>query len=265
MDLFLIFLLTGAVAGTLAGLFGIGGGMIMVPALALALPGLEIPPEIVMHVALGTSLSVIAITSLSSTLTHHRRGGVRWDLLRWYGPGLALGAAAGAFVADALPGLFLRRMVGVSSLLIGLQMALDYKFGALARLQLPKPMELSMASTVIGALSSLVGIGGGSLTGPYLALRGIELRQSVGTAAAGGIPIAWAGALGYVVAGWGTPGVPQPSLGYISLSAFASLAVVGTLMAPLGARLAHRMRPRHLQLAFALILLCVGLEMLLGE
>ncbi|WP_420467356.1 sulfite exporter TauE/SafE family protein [Panacagrimonas sp.] len=264
MDLFLIFVLTGAVAGVLAGLFGIGGGMIMVPALALILPTQDVPADIVMHVALGTSLAVIAATSISSTLTHHRRGGVRWDVLRWFAPGLAIGAAVGAFVADALPGLALRRLVGVSSLLIALQMALDYKFGVLARLRTPQPLELGTASGLIGLLSSLIGIGGGSLTGPYLALRGFELRQSVGTAAAGGIPIAWAGAIGYILAGWGTAGVPNPALGYVSVSAFFSLAVIGTLVAPLGARLAHRLKPRHLQLGFAFMLLCVGLEMLFG-
>lgn len=264
MDLFLIFAATGAVSGLLAGLFGIGGGMIMVPALAIVLPLQGVPPDIAMHVALGTSLAVIAMTSISSTLTHHRRGGVRWDTMRWFAPGLALGAAAGAFIADTLPGLALRRMVGVSSLLIALQMALDYRFGALARMPAPRAAELGTAAGLIGLLSALIGIGGGSLTGPYLALRGFDLRQAVGTAAAGGIAIAWAGAIGYVVAGWDQAAVPAPALGYVSVWAFACLAAVGTLAAPLGARLAHRLSPRRLQLAFAFMLLCVGLEMLLG-
>lgn len=263
METLLIFVATGAVAGLLAGLFGIGGGMVMVPALAIVLAG-TVPDAIVMHIALGTSLAVIAVTSLSSTFSHHRRGGVRWDLLRVYGPMLAVGALAGAFVADALSGRALRMLVGVSSLLIALQMALDYRFGALERLPAPRAPELGVAGGVIGLLSSLIGIGGGSLTGPYLALRGFELRQCVGTAAAGGIPIAWAGAAGYVVAGWGVDGVPPPSLGYVSLSAFAGLGVASTLVAPLGARLAHRLSPRRLQLAFALMLLAVGIEMLAG-
>lgn len=262
MDTLLIFMFTGAVAGLLAGLFGIGGGMVMVPALAVVLAGQGVAPEIVMHIALGTSLAVIATTSITSTLSHHRRGGVRWDLLKVYGPALAVGALIGAFVADALPGVALRRLVGVSSLLIALQMALDYKFGALERLDAPRPPELGVAGGVIGVLSSLIGIGGGSLTGPYLALRGIAMRQSVGTAAAGGIPIAWAGALGYVVAGWGQGGVPGPALGYVSGSAFAGLAVASTLVAPLGARLAHSLSPRRLQLAFAGMLVLVAIEML---
>jgi uncharacterized membrane protein YfcA len=262
MEHLLIYLATGTVAGLLAGLFGIGGGMVMVPALAIVLAGQGVSSAIVMHIALGTSLAVIALTSISSTLSHHRRGGVRWDVLRWYGPALAVGALIGAFVADALPGLALRRLVGVSSLLIALQMAFDYKFGALASLAPPKGPELGAAGGIVGLLSSLIGIGGGSLTGPYLALRGMELRQCVGTAAAGGIPIAWAGALGYVVAGWQEPGVPGPALGYVSGSAFAGLAVASTLVAPLGARLAHRLSPRRLQLAFAAMLAVVAVEML---
>ena len=264
METLLLFLATGAVAGLLAGLFGIGGGMVMVPALALVLTQQGVSPGIVMHISLGTSLAVIALTSISSTVSHHRRGGVRWDLLRVYGPALALGAIAGAFVADALNGAALRRLVGISSLLIAIQMGFDYKFGGMQRLAAPRSPELGVAGGIIGMLSSLIGIGGGSLTGPYLALRGVELRQCVGTAAAGGIPIAWAGALGYILAGWGHSGVPTPSLGYVSGPAFAGLAVASTLMAPLGARFAHSLSPRKLQLAFAFMLLVVSYEMLRG-
>lgn len=262
VETLLIFIATGAIAGVLAGLFGIGGGMVMVPALAIVLVGQQVPEAIVMHIALGTSLAVIAATSIVSTRSHHRRGGVRWDLLRWYGPALAVGALLGAFVADALPGAALRTLVGISSLLIALQMALDYKFGALERLAPPGHTELAGAGGLIGLLSSLIGIGGGSLTGPYLALRGVELRQSVGTAAAGGIPIAWAGALGYVLAGWNAPGVPAPALGYVSGSAFAGLAIASTLAAPFGAKLAHSLPPRKLQLAFSMMLVLVAFEML---
>lgn len=257
-----IFLGTGAIAGLLAGLFGIGGGVVMVPALALVLAGQGVDAGVGMHVALGTSLAVIALTSITSTFTHHRRGGVRWDVLRVYGPALALGAIVGALVAGALPGPVLRRMVGISSLLIALQMALDYRFGALERLAPPRGPELGVAGGIVGLLSSLVGIGGGSLTAPYLALRGFEMRQCVGTAAAGGIPIAWAGAAGYIVAGWGQAGVPAPAFGYVSGSAFTGLALASTLLAPFGARLAHRWPPRRLQLAFAGVLLLVGIEML---
>jgi uncharacterized membrane protein YfcA len=264
MDSILIFLGTGAVAGLLAGLFGIGGGMIMVPALALVLPQQGVDARIVMHVALGTSLAVIAATSISSTLSHHRRGGVLWPMLKSYGPGLALGAALGAFVADALPGEALRKLVGVSSLLIAAQMATDFQFHAMKQAAAPRAPELAAAGTLIGLLSSLIGIGGGSLTGPYLNLRGIDIRKSVGTAAAGGVPIAWAGALGYMIAGWHEAGIPHPSLGYVSLGGFAALAAASVLIAPLGARMAHSLPPRKLQMAFAGMLTLVGLQMLLG-
>lgn len=258
----IIFLLTGAVAGVMAGLFGVGGGMIMVPALIIILSGQSVPADIVVHVAVGTSLAVIALSSVSATRSHHVRGGVRWDVLKFYGPALALGALVGAFVADVLPGTTLKRLVGVSSLLISLQMAVNYRFGDMQNLSLPKPAELAGTGGLFGLLSSLVGIGGGSLTAPYLALRGFELRHAVGTAAAGGIPIAWAGAAGYVVAGWGAEGVPSPAFGYVSGGGFVALAVASSLCAPLGARLAHRLSPRALQLAFALLLAVVGIHML---
>src|SRR5262245_57439243 len=123
----LIFLVTGAIAGILAGLFGVGGGLIMVPALAWLLPSRGVAPEIVMQVAIGTSLSVISATSISSMLAHHRRGGVLWDVFKVFAPGLALGAIAGAFVADALHSETLRRIVGGGALLVSVQMFLDLK------------------------------------------------------------------------------------------------------------------------------------------
>ncbi|MGB0956328.1 MAG: sulfite exporter TauE/SafE family protein [Panacagrimonas sp.] len=264
MESILIYLATGLMSGLMAGLFGIGGGMIMVPALALVLPAQGIGETLLMHVAIGTSLAVIAATSISSTLSHHRRDGVMWDRLLAYGPGLALGALAGAFVAETLSSDFLRRLVGVSSLLIAAQMATNFQFRALKDAKSPATAELVTAGGVIGLLSALLGIGGGSLTTPYLSLRGFDLRKAVGTSAAGGIPIAWAGALGYVVSGWNAPGLAPFSLGFVNLGGFAAMAVASVMAAPLGARLAHGLSPRHLQLAFSLLLLLVGLHMLLG-
>ncbi|MDP3859760.1 MAG: sulfite exporter TauE/SafE family protein [Stagnimonas sp.] len=263
MTTLLIFALTGAAAGLLAGLFGVGGGLIMVPALAFVLPALGVPAAVVMQVAIGTSLAVIGATSLSSTRAHHRRGGVRWDLLRGFAPGLALGALGGAFVAHLLSGGVLKNTVGIGALLVAAQMF----FGAQ-----PKPRaagsglptaELLAAGGGIGLLSALVGIGGGSLTVPYLSWRGVSMQQAVGTAAAGGIPIAWGGALGFVLSGWRTPGLDGAYLGYVSLLAFLGLAVASVLTAPQGARLAHALPAQTLKRAFALLLASVGLLMLL--
>ena len=260
MESLLIFLATGAVAGLMAGLFGVGGGMIMVPALALLLPKSGIEPAVVMQVAVATSLAVIAATSVSSAWSHHRRGGVLWPALRALVPGLMTGSVLGAFVADRLPSRTLAVMVGVGALVTAAQMFANRKPRA-AR-ELPGPAGLATVGGVIGLLSSLIGIGGGSLTVPFLSACNVGIRQAVGTAAAAGVPIAWAGALGFIFAGRNLA-LPGPHLGYVSLSGFAGLAAASILTAPLGARLAHGLPPLVLKRAFALLLTGIGVHMLL--
>lgn len=261
MDTLPYFIATGLFAGLLAGLFGVGGGLIMVPILALVLGLKGFPPELLMQVSIGTSLAVIAFTSVSSTLSHHRRGGVIWPVFARYAPGLALGALLGAWTAHLLSGDTLARLVGIGAILVALKMAFDRES------QRPRraagSVELATAGGIIGWLSSLVGIGGGSLSVPYLNWVGLDMRQSVGTAAAGGIPIAWAGAVGFIVAGWGLPGLPAGQLGYVSLPGFFSLVVASVLIAPLGARLAHRLPQQLLKRAFALLLMVIGITMLI--
>ncbi|AXQ31362.1 sulfite exporter TauE/SafE family protein [Solimonas sp. K1W22B-7] len=262
MESLLIYVLTGAIAGLLAGLFGVGGGMIMVPALALVLPGQGVPPDVVMQVAVATSLAVISATSVSSMLSHQKHGAVLWPVFRWMALGLVLGSVAGAFVADRLASRTLALFVGCGALAVAVQMALDLKPKAAA--PLPGPGVLIGAGGVIGLLSALVGIGGGSLTVPFLGWRSVDIRKAVGTSAACGVPIAWAGALGFIASGWDRTDLPAPHLGYVSLHGFAGLAVASVLMAPLGARLAHRLPPQQLKRGFALLLAGVGLKMLIG-
>ncbi|MGQ0587025.1 MAG: sulfite exporter TauE/SafE family protein, partial [Gammaproteobacteria bacterium] len=230
METLLIYAATGVAAGLLAGLFGVGGGLIMVPALALVLSWQGIGPAVVMQVAVATSLAVISATSVSSMLAHHRRQGVLWPVFLRFAPGLALGAVAGAFVAHALPGAVLQRIVGVGAILVALHMFLDGKKGdaslsppaaSEAGKSLASPFLLVSAGGFIGLLSALIGIGGGSLTVPFLSWRGVPIQQAVGTSAACGVPIAWAGAAGFVVAGWAVAGLPPFSLGYVALPAFA--------------------------------------------
>ncbi|HUR40441.1 MAG TPA: sulfite exporter TauE/SafE family protein [Verrucomicrobiae bacterium] len=263
METLLLFIATGTAAGLMAGLFGVGGGLIMVPALVFLLPLSGIAPEIVVKVALGTSLAVIAVTSLSSTRAHHRRDGVLWPVFRALAPGLALGALGGAYVAHATPGALLHKIVGVGALLLAVQMWLDLKPAGDAA-TLPGTPALFSVGTVIGVLSSLIGIGGGSLTVPFLSWRGVEMRRAVGTAAACGVPIAWAGAAGYVSAGWNVAGRPEPGLGYVSLAAFAGLAVASVLAAPYGAKLAHKLSAPVLRRAFAVLLVATGIALLAG-
>ena len=245
----------------MAGLFGIGGGMIMVPILVYLLPARGVTPQVVMQVAVATSMAVIAMSSLSSTLTHHRKGGVRWDLFKPFAPGLMLGALLGAYTAHLLPGETLKNIVGIGALLTALQLFFGREPPPASTLK-PGAAELFGAGGVIGWLSSLIGIGGGSLTAPYLSLRGTPMHEAVGTAAAGGIPIAWAGTLGFVVAGWGSAAVPAPALGYVSLYGFAGLAIASVIAAPFGARLAHGLPQRSLRRAFAVMLSLVAVVML---
>jgi uncharacterized membrane protein YfcA len=264
MESLLLFLATGAAAGILAGLFGVGGGLIMVPALAFLLPGIGVPHSIYMQVAIGTSLAVIGVTSLSSTLSHHRRGGVAWPAFARLAPGLALGALLGAWLAHRLGGDTLRMFVGTGALLVSAQMLFSGAPRAEAARPPPSTPELVAAGAVIGTLSSLVGIGGGSLTVPYFNLRGLTIRQAVGTAAACGVPIAWGGTLGFIVTGWHAPGLPQWTLGYVSVAGFLGLASASVLTAPLGAALAHRLPAPVLKRAFAVLLAIIGLKLLLG-
>ncbi|HVT37338.1 MAG TPA: sulfite exporter TauE/SafE family protein [Nevskiaceae bacterium] len=266
MQQLLIYLATGALAGVLAGLFGVGGGVIMVPALALVLPTQGVPAAVVMQVALGTSLAVIAITSISSTLAHQRRGGVRWDILLRFAPGLAIGAIAGAYVADHLNAGELKRTFGIGAVLISAQMFSGWQPRGLDEAAAPRTPELLGVGGLIGLLSSLIGIGGGSLTVPYFSARGLAMREAVGTAAASGMPIAWAGAIGFMLAGagHGTAALPDFSVGYVNLAAFFGLAVASTATAPVGARLAHTLPPQQVKRAFAILLLSTGLKMLLA-
>ena len=262
METLLVFLLTGAASGVLAGLFGVGGGLIVVPALAFILPTLGTAPEVVMHSAIGTSLAVIGLTGISSTRSHHARGGVIWPIFWKLAPGIVIGSLIGATVAHLVSSEALKRCVGIGALLIAIQMLIDA--APKATRSAPGAVGLGLVGVVIGGLSALIGIGGGSLTVPYLNACNIDMRRAVGTSAACGMPIAWAGAVGFAVNGWGAPGLAPWSIGYIDLAAFAGIAAMSVFTAPLGARLAHGLPPKLLKRAFALFLAAVSARMLLS-
>lgn len=258
----LIYLATGAIAGLLAGLFGVGGGMILVPALALVLPTQGIPAASVMQVAIATSLAVISASSISSAISHHRHGGVQWPVFRLLVPGLMAGALLGAGIAHFLPSDVLRRIVGVCALLVAMKIFLSGQPDASRHL--PGKLGLLGVGSGIGALSALIGIGGGSLTVPFLSWCSVDIRKAVGTSAACGMPIAWAGMAGFIIIGWGVPGLPAWQLGYVSLAGFVGIAVTSVALAPLGAKLAHHLPQLWLKRAFGLLLLGIGLHMLWG-
>jgi uncharacterized membrane protein YfcA len=256
----LIYLLLGAVAGVLAGMLGVGGGLIIVPVVAAVLLHQGVDPGLVMPLALGTSLATIVLTSLSSVRAHHARGAVLWPTVARLAPGIVLGAWLGAWVAHGLRGDALRIIFGLFALAVAAQMALNVKPSA--HRQLPGTTGTGAAGGVIGFVSAIVGIGGGSLTVPFLLDCNVAMRNAVGTSAACGLPIALAGAAGFIWNGWGVAGLPAGSLGYLYLPAFGGVAAASMLFAPLGARLAHRLPADRLKRIFAVLLAFIGLRML---
>lgn len=252
--------LTGALSGLMAGLLGVGGGLVIVPALVAVLPVLGFPAEHVMHVAVASSLATILLTSMSSVRAHHFRGAVLWPVFARLAPGIALGAALGAQVADALPSAELKRVFGVFALVVAAQMALGLQPGA--RRGLPGTAAVTGTGLVMGGISGIVGIGGGSLVVPYLSWCSVPLPKAVGTSAACGLPIAAGGALGAVLAGWDAA-LPAGSAGYVYGPALLCIGLVSVLTAPAGAALSHRLPVKVLKKLFATFLALVGAKMLL--
>jgi uncharacterized membrane protein YfcA len=256
------FLLTGLLSGLLAGLFGVGGGVVAVPALILIFGHMGVGGDWVPHLAVGTSLAAILGTGAASTLAHQRRGGVRWDLVWRLAPGIVLGAWAGAGLAGILPELALKRLFAAFLVYVGVRMLLPPRVRT--GRSLPGRSGLWAVGGGIGALSALVGIGGGTMTVPFLAGRGIDMRRAVGTSAACGLPIALAGAIGFMVVGWGREGLPTPSTGFVYWPAVGMLLLASMPTAPVGARLAHTLPVPLLRRGFGVLLLAVAVRLALG-
>lgn len=258
-------LLVGLAAGFLAGLFGIGGGMIMVAALAFALPFVGVPEAHVMHMALATSLACIVQTAIASTRAHARRNAVMWPAVAWLAPGLLLGGWLGAMLAGRAPDSWLRVGFAIYCFFTAATMAAARKTPASDGLVATHGPVLSAAALPIGALSALVGIGGGSMLVPLLVWRGHAAVRAVGTSAACGLPVALASALGYVFAARHVDtALPPGSIGYVHLPAAALLALGSTTATRRGAALAHRLAHHQLNRAFAALLMLMGLAMLVA-
>jgi uncharacterized membrane protein YfcA len=255
-----LYLAVGAGAGLLAGLLGVGGGLIIVAALAWLLPARGFALEHVMQVALATSLASIVLTSISSASAHWRRGSVLWTSVRSLVPGMILGGLAGAQVASRLPSDVLRWIVAGYCLIAAAQLLFGRMKAAREAHDAPHGPALFAAGIGIGALSAIVGIGGGSMTVPLLVYLGVAPVRAVGTSAACGFAIAVASAAGFV---WGGHAVgatmPPGSLGFIYLPAALGCAVASVLVAPLGVRLAHALSGEALKRVFAAFLVLMGL------
>ncbi len=257
----MLYLGLGAVAGFIAGLFGVGGGLIIVPVLLwmFSLQGFE--PSYMTHLAVGTSLATIMVTSISSVQAHHRRGAVRWSVVRHLATGLLIGAFIGAGIADAMPATLLQLVIGCFALWVAQNMFLNqYRQRSTAAVaeQLPNVPQQVVAGGVIGVASAIFGIGGGSLTVPYLSRYGMVMQQAVATSSACGLPIALAGALGFVFFGQTTTNLPAGAWGFVYVPAFLGISAASLLTAQYGAKLAHHLPAALLKQLFALLLLLVG-------
>lgn len=257
--LFAAYVGLGLVVGFVAGLLGVGGGLIIVPVLIMLLHANGLAAGMEPQLALGTSLASILFTSLSSVRAHHRHGAVVWPLVRRIAPGIVLGTLVGALLAAQMSAQVLKAFFVAFLFYAAFQMWLDFK--PAPHRGLPGRGGTTLAGGVIGAVSSWVGIGGGTLSVPFMLWHNVTLHRAIATSAAIGFPIAIAGAAGYVLGGWRVQGLPAGSLGFVYLPALAGIVVGSVLTAPLGARTAHRLPVRPLKRIFALLLVTLALRM----
>lgn len=254
-------LAAGVAAGLLAGLLGVGGGIVVVPVLFHLFSLLGFPAEVRMHLAVGTSFATIIPTSIISARAHARHGAVDAGLLRALGPSVFAGTLSGTLLAGSFRADVLTAIFAVVALAVAANMAFGMEGKAIRR-GLPGGWRNLAIGGVIGGISSMMGIGGGSLSVPVFSACSYPIRTAVGTAAAIGLIIAVPGTLGFMISGWGKPGLPPGSLGYVNLIGFAMIMPTTMLAAPLGARVAHAIKPKLLRWAFAAFLCVTSLRMI---
>lgn len=255
-----MYALFGVIAGILAGLLGVGGGLVLVPLFVIAFEIQGLPPNLIMHMALGTSLTSIIFTSFSSAYSHHRRGGVEWKIIKYICLGIVIGTYVGSYVASYIPAQYLQILFSMFLFYVTSQMILS-KTPKASR-HMPGFFMTNVAGVCIGFVSSLVGVGGGTLSVPYMLWHNVGIRHAIGTSAAIGMPIAIAGGVGYYINGLGTPNLPEYSAGFIYLPALFGVVLCSMLTAPLGARVAYILPVSKIKKFFAFFLSIVGIRML---
>ncbi|MGL4230851.1 MAG: sulfite exporter TauE/SafE family protein [Casimicrobium sp.] len=256
----LAYLALGVFVGFLAGLLGIGGGMVMVPFLVVLFQAQGFPFETKMQVILATSMATIIFTAFSSVRAHHAKGAVNWNVVWNMSPGILLGALIGTRVVSMLSTQFLAIFFTCFLFYTGTQMLLNFK--PKATRTLPGRFGLLVAGVIVGVLSALVGAGGGFFSIPFLTWSNVPVHGAVGTSAALGFPIAVFTTIGNIFNGWNMPNVPQPSLGYVYLPALVGISIASVITAPFGARLAHRLPVATLKRILAVMLYLLALRML---
>jgi len=256
----LLYLATGIFAGLASGLLGVGGGLIIVPVLYYIFSAQNLPAEHIMHMALATSLATIIITSISSARAHHKKQAVLWPIFLLLAPGICIGAWFGGIAASEIKTDILKPAFGIFELFVALHLLWNQQSQQHA-VTLNK-IKSAIGGFIIGSVSAIVGIGGGTLTVPFLHWHNIAIRNAVATSAACGLPIAIFGAASYIYTGWSLNDLPDQTLGYVHLPAFSLIIITSFLFAPIGAKLAHRLPENTLKKGFAVFLILIGLKML---
>lgn len=255
----LIYLTIGAFAGFVAGLFGVGGGLIIVPILYAVFVAQGYDPSYIMHMALGTSLATIIVTSISSISAHHKKGAVIWQVVKNLTPGLAVGSFLGAAVADILSSHILQLIIACFAFWVAIRMFKGSQTVVDTSQQLPSKPKQILAGGGIGIASAIFGIGGGSLTVPYLNRYGVVMQKAVATSAACGFPIAVAGAIGFMWFGSQQPEPIKDAWGYVHIYAFIGISIMSFMTAKIGAKFAHHLSPIMLKKCFASLLTLVSI------
>lgn len=256
-----LLLAVGALSGVIAGLLGVGGGIVLVPAFFFVFESLGYRSDGLMQICLATSLATIVVTSLRSLLGHHRKGAVDWTILRAWGPGIVLGAILGVVAAAGLRGEILMLIFGVLGILVGLYLAFGRETWRLGEV-MPMGLGRWISSPILGFLSVLMGIGGGSFGVPLMTLYAVPIHRAVATAAGFGLFIAVPSVIGFLLIPAAPGSAPPFTLGQVNLAAFALVIAMTVLVTPLGVRLAHAMDPKPLKRIFALFIMVMALNML---
>lgn len=258
-----IYLFLGCFVGVLAGIFGVGGGIIVVPVLLFSFQRMGMEDSVLAHMAIATSHAAIIFTSASSSYVYNKKGNVRWDVVRSLAPGLLLGGLLiGPNVADVLSTSVLRLIFSLFMLLVAIKMW----FGLKPKVEggMPSMPVLSVVGSGIGTISSILGIGGGSLTVPYLSWKGVEIKTAVGSSVSSAIVIAVSSTIGYIYAGWGASGLPDETFGYVYWPALLGIVVTSMLFVRVGVKVAGLMDEKLQKRLFAVLLVIVAVNMLLA-
>lgn len=255
-----IYIMAGVASGLIAGLLGVGGGIVIVPVLFQLYVFMDLASGVQMHLAVGSSLAVIVVTAIQSARAHHAKGAVDFDVLKIWAPAIVFGVICGAGVARFLTADTLKLIFGVLSLVVAVHLNLPQKNPAQGKM--PALFFQRIIASLIGFFSALMGIGGGTFSVAALSLFGKSIHHAVGTSAALGFFVALPGALGFMIAGYGLAGLPAWSVGYVNFLAVALLIPMTALTAPMGAKLAHRFSRTALERAFSVFLVLTALRML---